>query len=227
MTAADPEPKPPVPCRPAGFSRSTRASRGCGCWTATGKFIRAQAPYHSRKAGTWNHLTFTYDGSRTEDGYAFYLNGIRMPTERGSYGAQDSTIAPELQEIVVDHRPGTSGPTRRAKRASMARVADFRIFNRAISEEEARRRGVAGDYSPRLRRALHRRGPRTALKPYFLIYHDAGIPEAACGVRARQQRASRHRLRSNTAMVMEERPTRMRPRTLLFRGHVRPAARAR
>ena len=52
------------------------------------------------KAGTWNHLTFTYDGSRTENGYAFYMNGSRMPTERGAFGNQDSTIAPELKESV-------------------------------------------------------------------------------------------------------------------------------
>ena len=37
------------------------------------------------------------------------LNGIRMPIERGSYGAQDSTIAPELQESVKNAAPLTIG----------------------------------------------------------------------------------------------------------------------
>ncbi len=91
---------------PVGSSKSTKASRGCRLLDSAGKVIRAQAPYHKPvKAGTWNHLTFTYDGSRTENGYAFYLNGIRMPIERGAYGAQDSTIAPELKESVRNDAP--------------------------------------------------------------------------------------------------------------------------
>ena len=85
------------------------------------------------KAGTWNHLTFTYDGSRTEDGYAFYLNGIRMPIERGSYGAQDSAIAPELKESVRNTAPLTIGADGERREGARWIGGEFRIFNRVIS----------------------------------------------------------------------------------------------
>ena len=91
MTAGDAEAKPPVPANGWIFEIDEGVAR-LRLIDVTGKVIRAQAPYHKPiKAGTWNHLTFTYDGSRTENGYAVYVNGTRLPTERGSYGAQDSS----------------------------------------------------------------------------------------------------------------------------------------
>ena len=85
-----------------GFSRSTKACARLRLLDGDGKVIRAQAPYHKPvKAGTWNHLTFTYDGSKTENGYAFYMNGTQdADRARTPTAAQDSTIAPELKESV-------------------------------------------------------------------------------------------------------------------------------
>src|SRR4029450_4632255 len=97
---------------------------------SAGKVIRAQAPYHKPgKAGTWNHLTFTYDGSKTENGYAFYMNGIRMAIERGAYGGQDSTIAAELLESVKNAAPITIGAAANGEKGLDGSVAEFRVFN--------------------------------------------------------------------------------------------------
>ena len=186
-----------------------------------GKVIRAQAPYHKPVApGTWNHLTFTYDGSRKEDGYAFYMNGTRLPTERGSFGAQDSSIAPELKGSLKNAAPITFGADAAGEKGLDGSIGDFRIFNRVITEEESR---VVAAW-PAMAAAAFKdvaeltASEKDALKLYYLMYRDAAYqPLVAKFTRANVE----HReieLRSNTAMVLEERPGSKATAHLLFRG---------
>ncbi len=138
LTAGDSAATPPVPPTGWVFEIDEGVAR-LRLLDSDGKVIRAQAPYHKPvKAGTWNHLTFTYDGSRTENGYAFYMNGSRMPIERGAYGNQDSTIAPELKGSVKNTEQVSVGASATGERGIDGSIGDFRIFNRVISEEEAR-----------------------------------------------------------------------------------------
>ncbi len=133
-----PEAKPPVPAIGWVFEIDEGVAR-LRLLDAAGKSIRAQAPYHKPvKAGSWNHLTFTYDGSRTEDGYAFYLNGIRMPIERGSYGAQDSTIAPELKESVKNTAPLTIGADAKGEKGLDGSVGRSSASSTASSPKKKR-----------------------------------------------------------------------------------------
>ena len=196
MTAGDAEAKPAGSAHRMGL-RNRRRCRTAEVAGQRGKVIRAQAPYHKPvKAGTWNHLTFTYDGSRTEDGYAFYLNGIRMPIERGSYGAQDSTIAPELKESVKNTAPltiGASDERREGDRGLGWRLPHFqpRHHARRKSRMAAAWPAIAAAASKdRAQLSRVREGRAEALLP------DAPrcrLPGAAGGVRARERRASRDR----------------------------------
>jgi hypothetical protein len=220
MSAADPEAKPPIPSIGWVFEIDEGVAR-LRLLDAAGKSIRAQAPYHRPvKAGTWNYLTFTYDGSRTENGYAFYLNGIRLPIERGSYGAQDSTIAPELKESVKNTAPLTIGAAASGEKGLDGSVAEFRIFNRVITEEEARMAAAWPAVVAATAKTADQLSPseKHALKLYYLMYRDAGYQK----LRAEFERASiEHReieLRSNTAMVLEERRDSKAAAHLLFRG---------
>ncbi len=172
------------------------------------------------KAGTWNHLTFTYDGSRTEDGYAFYMNGLRMPIERGAYGAQDSTIAPELKESVRNTAPLTLGAPANGEKGLAGSIGEFRIFNRVISEDEARVAAVwpAIAAAASRDRAQLSAAEKDALKLYHLMYRDADY-QALLAEFARVSTEHREiELRSNTAMVLEERPDSKPTAHLLFRG---------
>ena len=205
MSAGDAEAKPAIPATGWVFEIDEGVAR-LRLLDNAGKSIRAQAPYHKPvKAGTWNHLTFTYDGTRKEDGYAFYLNGVRLAIERGSYGAQDSAIAPELKESVRNTAPLTIGASASGEKGLEGSVAGFRIFNRVITEEEAR---LAAAWRP----------SNHALKLYYLMHRDPAYQKLA----AEFERASlEHReieLRSNTAMVLEERPDSKATAHLLFRG---------
>ncbi|MEO5741269.1 MAG: DUF1553 domain-containing protein [Vicinamibacterales bacterium] len=220
MTVVDPEAKPAVPATGWIFEIDEGVAR-LRLLDSAGKVIRAQAPYHKPvKAGTWNHLTFTYDGSRTEDGYAFYMNGVRMPIERGAYGGQDSTIAPELKESVKNTAPLIIGAAANAERGLDGSVGEFRVFNRVISEQEARMAAAwpaIAAAAPKDRTQLSS-SEKDALKLYYLMHHDAGYQKLS----AQFARVSiEHRaieLRSNTAMVLEERSDSRASAHVLFRG---------
>jgi Protein of unknown function (DUF1553)/Protein of unknown function (DUF1549)/Planctomycete cytochrome C/Concanavalin A-like lectin/glucanases superfamily len=220
MTAGDAERTPPV--APTGwvFEIDEGVAR-LRLVDLEGKVIRAQAPYHKPvKAGTWNHLAFTYDGSKTENGYAFYMNGSRMPTERGAYGAQDSTIAPELKSTITNTAAVTIGNSRSGDRSIEGSIADFRIFDRVISEEEARAGAVWPAVAAASSKETAQRSPaeNDALKLHYLAHHDADYQELA-GEFARLSREHREiELRSDTAMVLEERRDSKAAAHLLFRG---------
>ena len=66
------------------------------------------------------------------------MNGTRMPIERGAYGNQDSTIAPELKGSVKNTRPVSRRAPANGEKGIDGSLGDFRIFNRVITEEEAR-----------------------------------------------------------------------------------------
>jgi hypothetical protein len=178
-----------------------------------GKVIRAQAPYNKPvKEGTWNHLTFTYDGSRTENGYAFFVNGSRMSIERGAYGGQDSTIAPELKGTVKNAVPVSIGASATGEKGLDGSIAEFRVFNRVLSEEETR---IVAAW-PAIAAASS--VEKDALKLYYLAYHDAAYQKLSADFTRVSAEHREIELRSNTAMVLEER-TDSKPRApLLFRG---------
>ena len=180
MSAGDAEAKPAIPSTGWVFEIDEGVAR-LRLLDAAGKSIRAQAPYHKPiKAGEWSHLTFTYDGSRKEDGYAFYMNGVRMAIERGSYGAQDSAIAPELKESIRNTAPLTIGASASGEKGSRDRWPGF-----------ASSTGSSLKKKPRLAAAWP---SNHALKLYLPDVSRPRIPEAARRVRTREPRASRDRI---------------------------------
>jgi hypothetical protein len=186
-----------------------------------GKTIRAQAPYHRPiAAGTWNHLTFTYDGSRKEDGYSFYLNGLRLPIERGSFGAQDSSIAPVLNGSVKNAAPLTFGSDALGEKGLEGLVGDFRILDRVITEEEAQVIAMwpAVRASASKDAAALAASETDALKLYYLAYRDPGYQALLKEFAAASAEHRAIELRSNTAMVLEEREDSRATAHVLFRG---------
>lgn len=187
----------------------------------SGKVMRAQAPYNKPvRAGAWNHLTFVYDGSGKEDGYGFYINGNRLPLERGSFGGQDSSIALELKGGLKNAAPVTLGADSAGEKRLEGSIGDFRILNRVISEDEARIIAVWPALSAAASKDVADLTPaeKDALKLYYLMHHDVTYR----GMVARFTAASaEHRaieLRSDTAMVMEERQDSRPSAHVLFRG---------
>jgi hypothetical protein len=220
LTAADAAATPPVVSTGWVFEIDEGVAR-LRLLDSDGKVIRAQAPYNKPvKAGTWNHLAFTYDGTRSENGYAFYMNGSRMSIERGAFGNQDSTIAPELKGTVKNSEPISLGAAANGERGFDGSLAEFRILDRVLSEEETRLaaawpavQAAAGRTS-----SLSSATEKEALKLYYLAHHDAGYQKLAAALTRVSAEHREIELRSNTAMVMEERADSKATAPLLFRG---------
>jgi len=220
LTAPNPEAKPAIPATGWVFEIDEGVAR-LRLLDAEGKSIRALAPYNKPiEAGTWNHLTFTYDGSRIEDGYAFYLNGARLAIERGSYGAQDSSIAPELKGSIANASPLSIGAAANGDKSLEGSVAEFRVFDRVISEEEARLAAVW----PAIAAAASKSAAdllaseRQALKRLYLMQRDAGYRAMSAEFTRISAEHREIELRSNTAMVLEERLDSKPAAHLLYRG---------
>jgi hypothetical protein len=220
VTAGDAEAKPAIPSAGWVLEIDEGVAR-LRLLDSAGKVIRAQAPYNKPvEAGLWNHLTFTYDGSRTEDGFALYVNGVRVPIERGAYGAQDSTIAPQLAASVGNAAPLTLGAAANGEKGLRGSIAEFRVFNRVITEDEARIaaawRGI--EAAAAMGRTQLSDSATEGLKLYYLTRYDAGYQALLAEFTRVSVEHREIELRSNTAMVLEERPDSRATAHLLFRG---------
>ena len=71
----------------------------------------------------WTHLTFTYDGSRGQNGLSLYVNGKAVTNVNDGGGNV---------ELKGDFR--NAAPLRLGGGA----IAEFRVFNRELRQEEAR-----------------------------------------------------------------------------------------
>ena len=86
--------------------------------------------------GTWNHIAFTYDGSRNTAGLGLFVNGKAALTE----GRGDEK---ELKGDFRNFAPLRIGSDGRRKDFKGGAIADLRLFARALSEEEAQ---IAGSW---------------------------------------------------------------------------------
>ena len=77
--------------------------------------------------GSWNSLTISYDGSRHQAGLTMYLNGRAIPTQGGGN-----------QNVELQGEVGVDNPLLLGRTLPDGAISDFHIFNRVLSESEAR-----------------------------------------------------------------------------------------
>jgi hypothetical protein len=165
------------------------------------------------KPGTWSHLVVTYDGSREQAGLGLYLNGKAVPTQGGG----DQT-----QQLKGDIR--TRSPLRLGSDGKRyfhgGAIADFRIFARALTEEEAHLASLwpvmdsGREKSPEQLTAVE----RDAFHLYFLNHLDSNYRDL--GVKLQSVIAERRQIRKRGTVthVMQERKDTAPMAHILFRG---------
>ncbi|MDQ1469987.1 MAG: hypothetical protein QOJ99_1467 [Bryobacterales bacterium] len=93
-----------------------------------GKSIEIRAAHLQQlQPGSWNHIAVSYDGSRHQSGLSFYLNGRAVPTQ-----GRGNQVVELPGDIAVD------APLVLGRSLPEGAISDFRIFNRALTEAEAR-----------------------------------------------------------------------------------------
>lgn len=175
-----------------------------------GRNIEVRAAHLSQLAhGTWNSLTVSYDGTRHQAGLTMYLNGRAIATQGG--GNQNL----ELQgEIGVD-RPLSLG-----RNLPLGAVSDFHLFNRVLSESEAR---LLHEW-PRIATAMRKtsadltKDDEDALRTWYLVKEDQDFRALVREQNKLNQQAKAIARRGAVTLVMHEKPGSKPSAHLLFRG---------
>jgi mono/diheme cytochrome c family protein len=151
------------------------------------------------KHGSWNHLVVSYDGSRHQSGLTLYLNGRAISTQgRGNQNVNlPGSIAPANTPLLLG-RSLASGA-----------IADFRIFNRVVSESEAL---LLSQW------LLVEAGDPDALLTYWLLKENPAYGRLSAEQNTLNIEAKSIARRAATTLVMNERTDQTPFAHVLFRG---------
>ena len=175
-----------------------------------GKGIEVRAAHLEQiRPGSWNTMVVIYDGSRHQSGLNLYLNGRAISTQ--GRGNQNVELA---GDIVVD------APLVLGRSLAEGAVAEFRIFNRVVSESEAR---LLSEW-PAIQAALAadsaqlNDSSRSALLTYFLLNGYEPFRKLAAEQNELNLQAKAIARRGATSLVMEERAGTKPTAWTLYRG---------
>ena len=162
------------------------------------------------KQGTWNTIVATYDGSRRQAGLGMYINGRAIPTQgRGNV----------VQDLNGDI--GVETPLILGKNLAEGAITDLRIFNREVSESEAR---IISEW-PAISLALESEpsatpapAAREALLKWYLAREYAPVKQLVTEQNTLNTEAKTIARRGAVSLVMEERADAKPHAWILFRG---------
>ncbi|MCI0623922.1 MAG: DUF1553 domain-containing protein, partial [Acidobacteria bacterium] len=178
-----------------------------------GKSISARGEHlRQLKPGTWNHLVVTYDGSRDQAGMSLYLNGKSIP-------ALGDAVATDLRGEVRTGKPLRLGSDGKRFFDGGA-IAEFRIFNRALTEDEAQLAFAWSELHPALSKPADQltEAERDNLHLAFLNNEDKNYRELLAKREQREVQQREIRRRSAVTHVMQERNDSRPMAHILYRG---------
>ncbi len=178
-----------------------------------GKSISARAEHlRQLKPGTWNHLVVTYDGSREQASMRLYLNGKSIP-------ALGNAAATDLRGEIRTGKPLNLGSDGKRHFEGGA-IAEFRIFNRALTEDEAQLTFAWSELQPSLSKQKDQltEAERDNLHLAFLNNEDKNYRELVAKRQELDLQQRDIRRRSAVTHVMQERSDSQPMAHILFRG---------
>src|SRR5262249_41394056 len=153
----------------------------------------------------WTHLTFTYDGSGGQNGLSLYVNGKAVTNESDGGGNV---------ELKGDFR--NAAPLRLGGGA----IAEFRVFNRELRQEEAQILASWGAIREAASKPRAELPPaeREALRVYYLNRADGDYMKLAGEMASLEVERRAIRRRAAITHVMQERAGTLPKANILFRG---------
>ncbi len=179
-----------------------------------GKSITIRAGHLEQlKPGTWNHIAIAYDGSREQAGLSLFLNGRAVPTQGA--GDQNVTIAGK----IAVKSPMLLG-REDARYFQNGAIADFTMFNRALTEEES----LLVSLWPTIDNT--RAKPTSeltsaeldALHLHFLAHEDNAYQALSAQLSALSAERRAIRKRGAVTLVMQEKTDSLPSANILYRG---------
>lgn len=160
------------------------------------------------KPGVWYHLAFAYDGSRGQNGMALFVNGRALTIE--GVGGDNVDLKGDM------HNPA---PLRVGPLAGGA-MADFRVYSRALRQEEAR---ILANWSAIQAAAAKplaelSDADRELLLVYYLNRADKDYQLLAGQIESLEAERRAIRRRAAITHVMQEKTDSLPVANVLFRG---------
>jgi hypothetical protein len=177
-------------------------------WLDDAVRVEAEQPL---AADVWQHVLVTYDGSRVAEGVKVYIDGKPQKLR---------VLLDDLNQSFETSKPFRIGAGGGPQSRFSGRIGDVRIYNRALSPQQALSLAVPETVAEIIRIPREKRSPGQArkLRTYYLILHaPADIREAYR--RRHELREKRQKLVDSfpTTMVMREMP-KARETHVLLRG---------
>ena len=173
-----------------------------------GKAITISAAHMQQmKQGSWNHLVVAYDGSRQQSGLSFYLNGRVVAVQGG--GDQNTKLTGNIASSMPLYL-GKEG----ARGFEGGAIAEFQIFNRVLSSEDA----LLVSQWPMLDETTTKATNEEALHLYYLSQLDPAYRALSVRLAALSAESRAIRQRGAVTLVMEERRDHKPVANILYRG---------
>ena len=170
--------------------------------------------------GVWRHVTMTYDGSGERAGLSVYFNGERMPFQGSEYFEELAGTVASDRPVLLGRGFYEDGDEVKHRGLAGGAIADFRLYDRELSVEEA---NVVANW-PALE-AARSKAPgdlqddeRRVLGLHYLNVYDKGYRSAFKEAKNFERAIREVRRRSAITHVMHEREGSEAAAHILFRG---------
>jgi hypothetical protein len=178
-----------------------------------GKSITASAGHLDQiRMGAWNHVVYTYDGSRVQSGMGIHINGRAVNT-------QGRDVKNTLAGSVNTGKPLLIGRENKSFFPDGA-IAEFRVYDRVVTEQEVRALAswplaYAARRKPTPKLSVEE---RSALQAYYLNRWNQPYRTLAAKLHGVNMERSEIARRSPVTHVQEERTDQKPFAHILYRG---------
>lgn len=170
--------------------------------------------------GVWRHVTMTYDGSAERAGLSVYFNGERMPFQGSEYFEKLVGAVASDRPVLLGRGFYEDGDEVKHRSLAGGAIADFRLYDRELSVEEA---NVVANWP--VLEAARSKAPRDLLDEerrvlglHYLNVYDKGYRSAFEDAKKFERNIREIRRRGAVTHVMHENEGSEAAAHILFRG---------
>ena len=177
-----------------------------------GNATKARTPTQSIKAKKWHHVLVTFDGSRALSGLRIYIDGVNQKLTTLTNSLRPNATMQTNTPLKLGQRSGGS--------VFDGLLTNFQIFEKSLSEVEAKTLAKEGSLKSLLAEATEKRTPENVKKLFELYLDFVDQPYQKLQSDLRKMSAKAKSIRDNAPVthVQKEKPNSPAMANILMRG---------